>query len=257
MRNINVTLMAIAIAVALFLTGCQNDMIDSEDNFGTLNGSTIVSNNLPSELVDNLNFGGLDNPFNEEYQDKTLDNIFSETRGSATDTRRESVKNDRTKRDDRGERVGDDMGLTDEQKRAVAQARAAYLRCSESSRLKIAEIHRAIFGAANDERQSIIEKVRSGELSREAANRMMEALRMKLMRELESNTELKRANANLRACQEQLAKTMREILSKDQRDKIDDRKRDNDNTKTGDRNTDGDKKDDGSGRGNNSGNGRG
>lgn len=256
MRNINVTLMAIAMAVALFLTGCQNDMIDSEDNFGTNGGTSILSNNLPSELVDNLNFGGLDNPFNEEYQDRTLDNIFSETRGNATDRRRESVKNDRTNRDDRGERVGDDMGLTDEQKRAVAQARAAYLRCSEASRLKIAEIHRAIFAAANDERQSIIDRVRAGELSREAANRMMEALRMKLMRELESNTELQRANANLRACQEQLAKTMREILSNDQRDKIDDRKRDNDNTRTGDK-KDGDKKDDDNGRGNNSGNGRG
>ncbi len=243
MRKLNVALMAIAMTVVMFLTGCQSDNPVSGDDFDIIDGVPIFTDNLPSELIDNLNYGGLDNPFNEEYQDLTYETILSDSRTPATDRKREAIKRDRKKRDDRGERIGDDMKLTDEQKRAMAQARAAYLRCSQTAREIISEIHKTIFGAANGERQEIIAKLRAGELTREEALTQIKALRLRLMKELESNPELQRAMLSLKACQEQLRNDMNEILKKDQKDKIDNRRKDND--KKRDKDSDRDKDRDG------------
>lgn len=201
------TLMISAFALSFILFSCQkngNPMGSEGDiDFGS---DPITSTMLPDETMDNINSVDLSIPFSTEDADYTYDDIFM-----SPGDRGHRNPNDRR-------RPKDDLGLTDEQKAAMEQARLDYIDCSKEYRTKLMEIQRAVFEAANAERMDIINKVRSGEIDRKTAYDMLKSLREKTKTSLEENADYQAALAGLKGCQETLKSTIDSILTDAQKD---------------------------------------
>lgn len=205
MRKLNV--MICAFALSFILLSCQkggNPMGSEGDiDFGN---DPIRSIMLQDETMDNINSVDLSIPFSTEDIDYTYDEIFMSP----------GERGDRNPNDRR--RQKDDLGLTDEQKAAMEQARLDYIDCSKEYRTKLMEIQRAVFEAANAERMDIINKVRSGEIDRKTAYDMLKSLREKTKTSLEENADYQAALAGLKGCQETLKSTIDSILTDAQKD---------------------------------------
>jgi len=231
-------LVALSVALSMFLFSCQSDNPMTDD--GNIDmGGRATSSILPADIVADLNSGDLDNPFNENYEDMTFDMLMGgDDRDPMGDRKKRSdLKGDRKKRSDKAKRFGEDLDLTDDQKAAMERAKAAYDDCAKEYLETIKSIHREIFAGANDARTAIMTKLRAGEITREEAHKMMSELRMKIQSALESNTDLQTAMEGLKKCHEALKTAIDDILTQEQKDKLNNRnkpKRDGKDDKGGD-----------------------
>ena len=237
MRRTNMMLVALSVALSMFLFSCQSDNPMTDDG-GDDFGGNATSSILPADIVADLNSGDLDNPFNENYEDMTFEMLMGgDDRDPMGDRKRKDVKRDRKKRDNNPKRFGDDLNLTDEQKAMMERAKAAYNDCASEYMITIKAIHNEVFASANEARTAIMRQLKAGEITREEAHKMMSELRMKVQSALESNAELQRAMAGIKKCQEDLKTAMAEILTQEQKDKLNNRnkpKKDSRDDKGGD-----------------------
>lgn len=218
-------LVALSVALSMFLFSCQSDNPMTDDGGDNDMGGRVTSSILPADIVADLNSGDLDNPFNENFEDMTFDMLMGgDDRDPKSDKKKRSdLKGDRKKRDDKAKRFGDDLGLTDDQKAAMEIAKAAYNDCAKEYLETIKSIHREIFAGANETRMAIMTQLRAGEITREEAHKMMSELRMSIKSALESNRELQTAMESLKKCQEALKTSIDDILTQEQKDKLNNR----------------------------------
>lgn len=239
MRRTNMMLVALSVAISMFLFSCQSDNPMTDDGSGNDFGGRATGSISPADFDADLNSGDLDNPFNESYEDYTFEMLMGgDDRDPMGDKKtRDDLKRDRKKRDNQPKRFGDDLNLTDEQKAAMERAKAAYDDCAKEYLDVINSIYREIFASANEAREGIMEQLKAGEITREEAHKMMAELRMKVQSALKSNAELERAFMGLKKCQEALKTAMDEILTQEQKDKLNNRnkpKKDDRDDKGGD-----------------------
>jgi len=224
MRRINMMLVALSVALSMFLFSCQSDNPMTDDGGDSDMGGRATSSILPADVVADLNSGDLDTPFNENYEGMTFEMLMGgDDRDPMGDRKRKDVKKDRKKREDKPKRFGDDLNLTDEQKVMMEEAKAAYNDCATEYIETIKSIHKEIFASANESRTAIMNQLKAGEITREEAHQMMRELRMNIQSALESNTDLQTAIEGLKRCQEALKTAMNDILTQEQKDKLNNR----------------------------------
>lgn len=214
MRKISYMMFAFAMSFMMFSCQMEDNPIGVDDS-GETGAGTITSMMLPDEVIDNLNTGDLSVPFDSEYTDYTFESMMMGGRGDKKPPM-DKRKKDRKPIKDRGN-GGIDLGLTDEQKAAIEQAREDYKLCSEEYRAIIGEIHRSVFEAANAQRQNIMTRLRAGEITKEEARELMTALRESTKAELEANADFQAAVEAMKICQENLKAAMDSILTDEQK----------------------------------------
>lgn len=214
MRKLNYMIYAFAMSFMMFSCQMEDNPIGVDDS-GETGTRTVTSMMLPNEVIENLNTGDLNTPFESEFTDYSYESMLKGDRGDKRPPM-DKRKKDKKPKKDRGE-GGIDLNLTDEQKAAMEQAREDYRLCSEEYRAIIKEIHRSIFEAANAQRQEIISKYRAGEITKEEAQELMSALRESTKAELEANADFQAAVEAMKICRENLRAAIDSILTDEQK----------------------------------------
>jgi len=218
MRKINYMIIALALSFMMFSCQMEDNPIGMGDSDGDATGA-ITSVLLPAEVVDNINSADLSTPFENDFYDYSSESMLMGGRDGKKPPKGYDKKGKKVKKDD----LRDDLGLTDEQKAAIEQARIDYIACSEAYRMTIMEIHKAIFESANAQRMDIMTQLRAGDITKEEARALLTALRESIKAELENNAEFQAAVEGLKGCQEALKAAIDSILTDEQKAKLQER----------------------------------